>query len=148
MGQTERRHADARRFLEIMPSGEGNFWVYQFRRAAYQVLGQPREDAAELLALHRTETLRPWSSMVEEQIEAWGDAPETFCLAMMYSKLGQTEDARRLYDKAVERIDKNTPEDDTLRRYHDEAAALLDIPINRPTQLENSEEKPPAESGQ
>jgi WD40 repeat protein len=56
-----------------------------------------------------------------------GDSFDWFFLAMASWQLGKKEDARAWYDKAVQWMDKNKPEDEELRRFRAEAAALLSI---------------------
>jgi serine/threonine-protein kinase len=58
----------------------------------------------------------------------WGNdiASTWFYLAMAYSRLGQDQEARSWYDKAVQWIDKNAPQEE-LRRLRAEAAELLGI---------------------
>jgi len=50
-----------------------------------------------------------------------------FFLAMAHWQLGQKDEARQWYDKAVEWMEKNQPEDEELRRFRAEAAELLGI---------------------
>jgi uncharacterized protein HemY len=58
-----------------------------------------------------------------------GGEPETwFFLAMACWKLDDKEEARRWYDMAVERANRDSPEDTDLLRFRAEAAALLAIP--------------------
>ncbi len=57
-----------------------------------------------------------------------GDSIEWFFLAMTHGQLGQKAEARKWYDRAVEWMDKNKPQEAELRRYRAEAAALLGIP--------------------
>jgi tetratricopeptide (TPR) repeat protein len=56
-----------------------------------------------------------------------GDSYDFFFLAMAHWQLGHHEDARQWYTRAVEWMDKNRPNDNDLRRFRAEAAALLDI---------------------
>jgi serine/threonine protein kinase/tetratricopeptide (TPR) repeat protein len=51
----------------------------------------------------------------------------TFFLAMAHWQLGDKEEARKWYDRAVKWMDKNKPKDEELRRFRAEAAELLDI---------------------
>ena len=50
-----------------------------------------------------------------------------FYLAMAHWQLGEKEQARQWYDRAVEWMDKNQPKDDEFPRCCSEAADLLGI---------------------
>jgi len=50
-----------------------------------------------------------------------------FFLVMTHHQLGQAEQARQWYDRAVEWIEENTPEDDYLNRIRAEAQELLGL---------------------
>jgi eukaryotic-like serine/threonine-protein kinase len=50
-----------------------------------------------------------------------------FFLAMAHWKLDRKEDARKWYDQAVQRMEKNKPDDEELRRFRAEAATLLGV---------------------
>ena len=52
-----------------------------------------------------------------------------FFLAMAHCQLGQKDEARKLYEKAVEWMQKNRPWDEELIRFRAEAAELLGIPV-------------------
>jgi len=126
LGQPDRGRADARTALEGIGNSNVNYYQFQERMRCYLILNQPREAAEDAVRLHNTQRLREWfDKNFKENIELHGGAHDTFLLAMVYWKLGQEEYARRWYDTAVERIDKSKPEDETLRRFHEEAAALL-----------------------
>jgi serine/threonine protein kinase/Flp pilus assembly protein TadD len=56
-----------------------------------------------------------------------GNSNDWFFLAIAHWRLGDKEQAREWYDKAVQWMDKNEPRDEDLRRYRAEAAALLKI---------------------
>jgi tetratricopeptide (TPR) repeat protein len=56
-----------------------------------------------------------------------GDSLEWFPLAMAHWKLGDKDQARALYDKASEWMDKNLPKNEELRRFREEAAELLEL---------------------
>lgn len=56
-----------------------------------------------------------------------GMSADWFFLAMAHLQLGHKEEARTWYDKAVEWMDKNQPQDGDLRGFRDEAAALLGV---------------------
>jgi len=50
-----------------------------------------------------------------------------FFLAMAHRQLGEKEKAREWYDKAVQWMDKNQPNNEELRRFRAEAAEMLGI---------------------
>jgi tetratricopeptide (TPR) repeat protein len=54
-----------------------------------------------------------------------GDSLEWFFLATAHWQLGQKEEARKWYDKAVAWMEKNQPKDEQLGRFRAEAASLL-----------------------
>jgi tetratricopeptide (TPR) repeat protein len=54
-----------------------------------------------------------------------GDSLEWFFLAMAHWKLGDRQLARTWYDRAVQRMEKNKPGDENLRRLRSEAESLL-----------------------
>ena len=56
-----------------------------------------------------------------------GDATDWFFLAMAHWQLGDKDEARKWYDKAVEWMDKNQPKNEELLRFRAEAAELLGI---------------------
>ena len=56
-----------------------------------------------------------------------GDATDWFFLAMAHERLGAKDKARQCYAKAIAWMDKNKPQDEELRRFRAEAAALLAI---------------------
>jgi tetratricopeptide (TPR) repeat protein len=56
-----------------------------------------------------------------------GDAFDWFFLAMAHWQLGEKGKAREFYDRAVQWMDKNQPTNEELRRFHAEAAALLEL---------------------
>jgi hypothetical protein len=55
---------------------------------------------------------------------------------MLYWEVDKKEDAQRLYNKAVERIDKTKPEDEAVRRFREEAEKLLGVPVKPPAAKE------------
>lgn len=57
-----------------------------------------------------------------------GDSFDWFFLAKAHWQLGDKEQARKSYDQAVRWMDKNKPQDEELRRFRAEAAALLKLP--------------------
>jgi tetratricopeptide (TPR) repeat protein len=50
-----------------------------------------------------------------------------FFLAMTHQQLGNKDEARKWYDKAVEWTEKNQPKDEELGRFHAEAAEVLGL---------------------
>jgi superkiller protein 3 len=56
-----------------------------------------------------------------------GDAAQWFFLAMAHRRLGEKEQAREWYDRAVGWMDKHAPNDADLRRFRAEAAELLEL---------------------
>jgi tetratricopeptide (TPR) repeat protein len=60
-----------------------------------------------------------------------GDSSDWFFLAMARWKLGQKEEARTWYEKAVAWMAEHRPEDDGLRRIRTEAAQVLGVPEKR-----------------
>jgi uncharacterized protein HemY len=56
-----------------------------------------------------------------------GDSFDWFFLTMAHWQLGEKDEARKWYDKAVEWTDKNQPDNEELRRFRAEAAELLGI---------------------
>jgi tetratricopeptide (TPR) repeat protein len=56
-----------------------------------------------------------------------GDATDWFFLAMAHCRLGDKDQARTWYDRAVQGTEKNKPQDEELNRFHAEAAELLAI---------------------
>jgi tetratricopeptide (TPR) repeat protein len=74
-----------------------------------------------------------WQAAVEAltkstQLRQSGDATDFFFLAMARWQLGDKEQAREWYDKAVAWMDKHDPRDAELLRFRAEAVALLGIP--------------------
>jgi serine/threonine protein kinase/tetratricopeptide (TPR) repeat protein len=59
------------------------------------------------------------------QLRKGGDSFDWFFLAMSHWQLGDKEEARTWYDRAVEWMDKNQPENEELRRFRAEAAEWL-----------------------
>jgi serine/threonine protein kinase/Flp pilus assembly protein TadD len=71
-----------------------------------------------------------------------GFASSSFFLAMANWQLGEKEEARRCYDKAVQSMNEQSPDDETLRRRRAEAAKLLGIPANTPLEKNNPTQLP------
>src|SRR5205085_6368163 len=55
------------------------------------------------------------------ELRKGGDATEWFFLAMAHWQLGEIEEARKWYDRAIAWMDKNNPKDEELRCFRDEA---------------------------
>jgi serine/threonine protein kinase/Flp pilus assembly protein TadD len=74
-----------------------------------------------------------WNSAIETLKKAEELTPEkhfghnAIFIAMSYWRLGNKDEARRWYDRAVEWMDKNQPKDEDFRRFRAEAAELLGI---------------------
>jgi len=56
-----------------------------------------------------------------------GDSDDFFFLAMAHWQLGDKDKAREWYDKAVQWMEKNKPNDEELRGFREEAAKLLGV---------------------
>ena len=54
-----------------------------------------------------------------------GDGSDWFFLAMAHWRLGDRDEARTWFDRAVQWMDKHKPQDDELRRFRAEAEAAL-----------------------
>ena len=61
------------------------------------------------------------------ELRQGGDSIEWFFLAMTHWQLGNQDQARQWYDKAVAWMDKNQPDNEELCRFRAEAAELLKI---------------------
>ncbi len=61
------------------------------------------------------------------ELHKGGDGFDWFFLAMAYWRLGEKDQARQWYDRAVQWMDKNDPKNDELRRFRSEAAELLGV---------------------
>jgi hypothetical protein len=57
-----------------------------------------------------------------------GDTFDWFFLAMEHWRLGHVKEARAWYDKAVEWMDKNRPQDEELGSFRAAAEELMEIP--------------------
>jgi tetratricopeptide (TPR) repeat protein len=103
-----------------------------------EVRRKQMEDAAgfymEMIALN-PEDARAYHELarllatLEKSIELHegGNGFDWFFLALAHWRLGDREQARAWYDKAVAWMDKNKPEDGELKRYRAEAAELLGV---------------------
>ena len=56
-----------------------------------------------------------------------GNCTDWFFMAMAHGRLGNEHDAQKWYGQAVEWMEKNDPDDESLRRLRAEAAELLGI---------------------
>ena len=61
------------------------------------------------------------------ELRKGGDSFDWFFLAMAHWRLDKKEEARRWYDKAVASMEKDSPQNEELRLFRAEAAALLKI---------------------
>jgi tetratricopeptide (TPR) repeat protein len=61
------------------------------------------------------------------ELNQGGDSSDWFFLAMAHWQLGQKEQARTWYDKAIAWMEKHQQQNEELRRFRAEAAALLGI---------------------
>jgi tetratricopeptide (TPR) repeat protein len=74
-----------------------------------------------------------WPGAIEALAKSEELAPGTsvgfnaFFLAMAHRQLGHQDEPRQWYDRAVQWTEKNQPEDEELRRFRAEAAALLGL---------------------
>src|SRR5262249_42198406 len=73
-----------------------------------------------------------WNEAVAEleksmELRKGGDSFDWYFLAMAHWKLGQKQQAREWYDRAVEWMDQNQPKNKELRRFRAEAAELLEL---------------------
>ncbi len=62
-------------------------------------------------------------------IKSGGDAFDFFFLAMVQQKSGQPDEARKWYDKGLESMEKNAPQNLDLIRFRAESAATLGVPL-------------------
>jgi uncharacterized protein HemY len=73
-----------------------------------------------------------WKEAIEAltksvQLSKDGNSSDFFFLAMAHWQLGEKEQARTWYDRAVQWMDKHQPQDEELRRFRTEAAELLGV---------------------
>ena len=61
------------------------------------------------------------------ELRGGGDGNDWFIMAMALAQLGEKEQARTCYDRGVQWMEKNQPQDEELHRFRAEAAALLGI---------------------
>ena len=91
-----------------------------------------------------------WKAAIEAleksmQLRAGGDPADWFFLAMAHWQKGEKDQARQWYDKAVNGMEKNKSQDDELRRFCAEAAALLGV-TEHPKSTGKKEENTPRRS--
>jgi tetratricopeptide (TPR) repeat protein len=99
----------ARRAVELEPD-EGDYW---------NTMGVARYQAGDC---------RGAIAALEQAIALHGRTSyDEFFLAMARWRLGERPEARRLYDQAVQWMEKNRPRNEELRRFRGEAAELLGI---------------------
>jgi hypothetical protein len=65
--------------------------------------------------------------MKSVQLRKGGDSFDFFFLAMAHWQLNDKDKAREWYDQAVAWMDKNAPQNEELKRFRAEAAALLGL---------------------
>jgi tetratricopeptide (TPR) repeat protein len=78
------------------------------------------------------------------QLRAGGSASDWFFLAMAHWQQGEKDPARQWYNKAVQLMERNKSQDEELRRFRAEAAALLgvtDHPKSTGKKEENAKER-------
>jgi serine/threonine protein kinase/Flp pilus assembly protein TadD len=76
--------------------------------------------------------VRDWAATIESlgksmQLRAGGDPSDWYFLAMAHWRMGDKDQARQWYDNAVNAMEKNKSQDEELRRFRAEAAALLGV---------------------
>jgi tetratricopeptide (TPR) repeat protein len=106
----------AKKLVEATPK-EGGRWN-MLGVACYRA-GEYKNAVA---ALEKSEELTPGRSL----------GSNALFLAMAYWRLGQQEQARRWYGRAVGWMEKNKSSDPELLKYRNEAAKLLGIPATNP----------------
>ncbi len=78
--------------------------------------------------------------------EDGGTACDFFFLAMAHWQLDHKDEARKWYDKAVEWMEKNKPDDEEIRRFRDEAEQLFGLteqPTSKEAQAPEKEKSSP-----
>jgi WD40 repeat protein len=73
------------------------------------------------------------------ELRQGGDSADWFFLAMAHWQLGDKDQARRWYDKAVAWMEKHQPKNEELRRFRAEAAELIGLPHGPPTEKKDLE---------
>jgi eukaryotic-like serine/threonine-protein kinase len=100
----------AKQAVELVPN-RGVFW--NTLGAAHYRAGDPK---AAIDALTKSMELR-----------SGGDGNDWFFLAMAHCQLGEKDEARKWYDRAVPWMEKNQPKNEELIRFRAEAAAVLGV---------------------
>jgi tetratricopeptide (TPR) repeat protein len=100
----------AKRAIELAPT-QGTLW---------RTLGAAQYRAGD------------WSAAVgalekSMELRKGGNSFDWFFLAMAHWQLGNKDEARKWYDKAVQWTDKNQPNNEELRRFRAEAAELMGV---------------------
>ena len=98
--------------------------------ASWRVLG---------VARYRAGDCRGTLAALGKAIQLFADRPEparregldTLFLAMAHGQLGEREEARRCYERAVGWMEQYRPRDEELHRFRAEAAALLGVQAKR-----------------
>jgi superkiller protein 3 len=102
--------ASAERAVDLAPK-DGNYW---------KTLGAAR---------YRAKDYRGALAALEKSIafKQGGDSFDWFFLAMAHWRLGDPDEARQWYDKAVSWMEEHQPKDEELARFRAEAETLLEI---------------------
>jgi tetratricopeptide (TPR) repeat protein len=81
------------------------------------------------VAHYRAGSLKEAVAALEKSMELrkGGDSNDWFLLAMAHWQIGHRDEARKWYDKAVEWMEKNQPQNEELRRFRAEAAGVLGL---------------------
>jgi serine/threonine protein kinase/tetratricopeptide (TPR) repeat protein len=98
------------------------------KRAVTLVPKNPSSWAAMGVACYRTSDWQGTINAYEKCVQLSSkdmDSSDWFFLAMAHWHLGQQQEARKWYDKAVQWMEKNKPQDKELIRYRAEAAELM-----------------------
>ncbi len=115
----------AKKAVELLP-GHGGVWntlgVAQYRNGDWK---------AAAAALNKS-----------VQLQNEGDSFNFFFLAMAHWQLNEKDKARAWYEKAVAWMDKHKPDDEELKRFRAEAAALLGLPKATDKQKKKTERGP------
>ena len=96
------------------------------------------------VALYRTGDWKGTVAALEKsmQLRSGGDASDWFFLAMAHWQLGEKDEARSDYDKAVARMGKDADKNEELLRFRGEAAELLGIQVKAVSAQEDKTDKP------
>ena len=79
------------------------------------------------VALYRTEEYEDAIDALLESVDRQDDGPanDWFFLAMAYWQTDRPDEAQEWYGRAVDWLEEHSPDDEELRRFRDEARALL-----------------------